>query len=94
MAAVPTVDSAETPVVTGATARGAAVATAERRGSVTSSAQGVGASGGSSFGWFDVDDARQTFDEAAFIEGNAGPGGAGSSRGDDGAQTSANVDAE
>jgi hypothetical protein len=58
------------------------------------SAQGAGASGGSSYGWFDVDDARQTFVEAAFIEGTAGPGGAGSSRGDDGAQTAANVDAE
>ena len=57
-------------------------------------AQGVGGSGGSSFGWFDVDGARQTFDEAAFIEGSAGPGGAGSSRGDDGTQTSANVDAD
>jgi hypothetical protein len=56
--------------------------------------QGAGASGGSSYGWFDVDDARQTFDEAAFIEGNAGPGGAGSSRGDDGTQTAANVDAD
>jgi len=56
--------------------------------------QGAGGSGGSSFGWFDVDGARQTFDEAAFIEGSAGPGGAGSSRGDDGTQTSANVDAD
>jgi hypothetical protein len=56
--------------------------------------QGAGASGGSSYGWFDVDGASQTFDEAAFIEGNAGPGGAGSSRGDDGVQTAANVDAE
>ncbi len=58
------------------------------------SAQGVGASGGSSLGWFDVDGARQTLDEALFIEGNAGTGGAGSSAGDDGVQTSANVDAE
>ncbi len=34
------------------------------------------------------------FDEAEFIEGNAGPGGAGSSPGDAGAQTAANVGAE
>jgi len=56
--------------------------------------QGAGASGGASYGWFDVDGAGQTFDDASFIEGNAGPGGAGSSRGDDGAQMAANVDAE
>jgi hypothetical protein len=58
------------------------------------STQGAGAAGGSSFGWFDVDNARQTFDEAEFLAGNAGPGGAGSSVGEAGAQTAANVGAD
>lgn len=52
---------------------------------------GVGASGGSSYGWFDDNAANQIFDDAEFIEGNAGTGGTGSTRGDDGFQISTNV---
>lgn len=56
-------------------------------------ARGNGASGGSSFGWFDVDDAIQTFDGAEFIEGVAGAGGQGSTSGETGVEANANVDA-
>jgi hypothetical protein len=52
---------------------------------------GAGASGGSSYGWFDDNAANQIFDAAEFIEGTAGIGGSGSTRGDDGFQVSANV---
>ena len=55
---------------------------------------GIGASGGSSFGWLDLGNARQTFDGAEFVEGRAGPGGSGSAPGADGAETAANVDDE
>lgn len=52
---------------------------------------GTGASGGSSYGWFDDDAAAQVFDDAEFIEGTAGRGGSGSTPGDDGLQIAANV---
>ncbi len=52
---------------------------------------GAGASGGSSYGWFDDNAASQVFDAAEFIEGTAGTGGSGSTPGDDGFQISANV---
>ncbi len=54
---------------------------------------GRGASGGSSFGWFDGDAATQTFEDANFIEGVAGPGGRGSTSGETGLEANANVDA-
>lgn len=52
---------------------------------------GVGATGGSSFGWFDDDAAERLLDQAEFVEGNAGAGGAGSTRGDDGDQLASNT---
>lgn len=52
---------------------------------------GVGASGGSSYGWFDNSGADQQFDDAEFLQGAAGPGGAGSSPGDVGVQAASNV---
>jgi hypothetical protein len=55
---------------------------------------GAGASGGSSFGWFDGSSAVQTLDAAEFIEGGAGAGGSGSTEGDSGLEVTANVDAE
>lgn len=54
--------------------------------------QGVGASGGSSYGWFDDDAAEQVFDDAQFIEGAAGRGGGGSTRGPSGVEVASNVD--
>lgn len=56
--------------------------------------RGRGASGGSSFGWFDVDAATQTLESAEFIEGVAGAGGRGSTDGEAGLGANANVDAE
>lgn len=56
-----------------------------------SAAQGVGASGGSSYGWFDRTGADQIFDDAEFIEGASGPGGPGSAPGDAGVQVATNV---
>jgi hypothetical protein len=54
--------------------------------------QGVGASGGSSYGWFDDDAAERVFDGAQFIEGAAGRGGSGSTRGTSGVEIASNVD--
>ncbi len=56
-----------------------------------SGSQGAGADGGSSFGWFDESSAEQILDVAEFIEGAAGPGGAGSSAGAPGLQVATNV---
>lgn len=84
----------------GGVAGAAGVAGSGRTGGVGGTAgvgveaeQGSGASGGSSFGWFDTDAARQTLDEATFIEGVAGVGGQGSSSGEAGLEANSNVDA-
>jgi hypothetical protein len=53
--------------------------------------QGDGASGGSSYGWFDDSGADQAFNDASFGEGTAGFGGDGASPGDDGAVITSNV---
>ncbi|MDG0977539.1 MAG: hypothetical protein P8P69_08170 [Ilumatobacter sp.] len=52
---------------------------------------GAGASGGSSYGWFDDSAANQVFDAAEFVAGTAGRGGNGSTPGGTGFQMSANV---
>ena len=53
--------------------------------------QGDGASGGSSYGWFDDSGADQAFNDVSFGEGTAGSGGDGASPGDDGAVITSNV---
>ena len=52
---------------------------------------GVGASGGSSYGWFDDSAANQIFDAVEFVAGTAGRGGNGSTPGGAGYEMSANV---
>ena len=58
-----------------------------------SALNGDGASGGASFGWFDVGGATQTFNSADFVEGQPGQGGAGAAAGAAGDAGEANVDA-
>jgi hypothetical protein len=53
--------------------------------------QGDGASGGSSYGWFDDSGADQAFSDASFGEGRAGSGGNGATPGDNGAVITSNV---
>jgi hypothetical protein len=60
-------------------------------GEANPDAQGDGASGGSSYGWFDDSRADQAFSDALFGEGTAGSGGDGAIAGDDGAVITSNV---
>lgn len=58
---------------------------------VNPDSQGDGASGGSSYGWFDDSGADQAFSDASFGEGTAGSGGGGATAGNDGAVITSNV---
>tara|TARA_R110002110_G_scaffold189440_1_gene397712 strand:- start:96 stop:2153 length:2058 start_codon:yes stop_codon:yes gene_type:complete len=60
-------------------------------GGANPEAQGDGASGGSSYGWFDDSRADQALSDASFGEGTAGSGGDGATAGDDGAVIASNV---
>ncbi|WP_395152965.1 hypothetical protein [Ilumatobacter sp.] len=60
-------------------------------GGVNPDSQGDGASGGSSYGWFDDSGADQAFSDASFGEGTAGAGGNGATSGVDGAVITSNV---
>ena len=60
-------------------------------GAPNSDSQGDGASGGSSYGWFDDSGADQAFSDASFGVGTGGAGGDGVTSGDDGAVITSNV---
>ena len=60
-------------------------------GGANPEARGDGASGGSSYGWFDDSGADQAFSDASFGAGTAGSGGDGATAGDDGAVITSNV---